>query len=80
MYKKVLGGIAVLAIAAVAAMNVNLNTTNADLSDTSLSNIEAFAAGDCEYTNGYRRFGGGSGGAYDCCLIWREGSASDSCH
>jgi hypothetical protein len=50
MKKKILGGIAVLAIAVVAAMNVNLNTTNADLSDTSLANVEVLAYGETTIT------------------------------
>jgi anti-sigma regulatory factor (Ser/Thr protein kinase) len=43
MNKKILYGIAVLAIAAVAAWNVNLNSQNNDLSDISLANVEALA-------------------------------------
>jgi hypothetical protein len=46
MKKKILGGIAVLAIAAIAAMNVNLNTTSGNLSDTSLANVEVLAYGE----------------------------------
>jgi hypothetical protein len=43
MKKKIFGGIAVLAIAAVAVVNVNLNSQNNDLSDISLANVEALA-------------------------------------
>jgi hypothetical protein len=43
MNKKILYGIAVLAIAAVAAWNVNFNSQRNDLSDISLANIEALA-------------------------------------
>jgi hypothetical protein len=43
MKKKIFGGIAVLAIAAVAVMNVNLGTKNNDLSAVSLANVEALA-------------------------------------
>jgi hypothetical protein len=43
MSKKILYGIAVLAIAAVAAWNVNLNSQGNDLSDISLANVEALA-------------------------------------
>jgi hypothetical protein len=48
MKKKILGGIAVLAIAAVAVMNVNLSSKSNDLSDVSLANIEALASGERE--------------------------------
>ena len=43
MKKKILGGIAILAIAAVAAFNVNFNTQSNDLSAVSLANVEALA-------------------------------------
>jgi len=43
MKKKIFGGIAVLAIAAMAAFNVNMNTQNDNLSDLSLANVEALA-------------------------------------
>ena len=44
MKKKFLYGIAVLAIAAIAAMNIELsNTQNKDLSDIMLKNLEALA-------------------------------------
>jgi hypothetical protein len=50
MKKKIFGGIALLAIAAVAAWNVNLDAKNNDLSAPSLTDIEA--AADCEVTKG----------------------------
>jgi hypothetical protein len=43
MKKKILGGIAIIAIAAVAAFNVNLNNKNNDNSPLLLANIEAWA-------------------------------------
>lgn len=43
MKKKIVGGIAVLAIAAVAAFNVNLNAQEERLSNISLANLEALA-------------------------------------
>ncbi|GHT64856.1 hypothetical protein AGMMS50239_23340 [Bacteroidia bacterium] len=43
MKKKIFGGIAVLAIAAVAVFNVNLNTNSNNLSAALLANIEALA-------------------------------------
>lgn len=43
MKKKIIGGIAVLAIAAVAAFNVNMNTQETNLSLLSLANVEALA-------------------------------------
>ena len=42
MKKKILGGIVVLAIAAVAALNVNFSASS-DLSDISLTNVDALA-------------------------------------
>jgi hypothetical protein len=47
MKKKILGGIAVLAIAAVAAWNVGLSSQKNDgLSDIMLANVEALASGE----------------------------------
>jgi hypothetical protein len=43
MKKFILGGIAVLAIAAVAVVNVNLGSKSSDLSTISLANVEALA-------------------------------------
>lgn len=43
MKKKILGGIAVLAIAVVAAFNVNISVQENGLSDISLDNVEALA-------------------------------------
>jgi hypothetical protein len=43
MKKKILGGIAVLAIVVVAVINVNLGAKSNDLSDLSLANVEALA-------------------------------------
>ena len=43
MRKKIFGSIAILAIAAVAAWNVNLISKNSPLSDIMLANVEALA-------------------------------------
>ena len=43
MKKKILGSIAVFAIAAIAAFNVNVNTKVDGLSNVSLDNVEALA-------------------------------------
>jgi hypothetical protein len=44
MKKRILGGIAVLAIAAVAAINVNMSSQSENLlSDLALANVEALA-------------------------------------
>jgi hypothetical protein len=61
---KIFGGIVVLAIAAVAAFNVNMNTQKGELSDLSLANVEALAQGE-----------GGStfycpGGANECARVY----------
>ena len=46
MYKKILGGIAIVAIAVVAAINFSVNTKNSGLSDISLANVETLAQGE----------------------------------
>jgi hypothetical protein len=46
MRKKIFSGIAVLAIVAVSAWNVSLNTKSNNLSDVSLVNVEALANPD----------------------------------
>jgi hypothetical protein len=46
MKKKIFGGIAIVAIAAVAAFNVNLSKQSNGLSGISLANVEALADGD----------------------------------
>jgi hypothetical protein len=46
MKKKILGGIAILAIAAVAAFNVNLNTQESNMSPLALANVEALAGSE----------------------------------
>ncbi|GAB6008834.1 NVEALA domain-containing protein [Dysgonomonas reticulitermitis] len=43
MKKKIFGSLLVLAIAAVAAFNVNLNTQDSNLSTLALANVEALA-------------------------------------
>jgi hypothetical protein len=50
MKKYIISGIAVLAIAAVAAWNVSVNSQNSALSDIQLANVEALAQ---ESTSGY---------------------------
>jgi len=46
MKKKILGGLAVFAIAIVAAFNVNINMQDDGLSSISLDNVEALAGGE----------------------------------
>jgi hypothetical protein len=55
MKKKIFGVIAIVAIAAAAAWNVNCNSQSSKLSDISLANVEALA----------QESGGGYG--YVCC-------------
>jgi hypothetical protein len=52
MKKKIFGGIALLAIAAVAAWNVDLNSQSNELSAVSLANVEALAgeSADCKFS------------------------------
>jgi len=56
MKKKILGSIAVLAIAALTAFNVSINSQENGLSDISLNNVEALASehplGECVYEPG----------------------------
>jgi hypothetical protein len=44
--KMILGGIAAIAIAAFAVVNVNVNSQNDNLSDLMLANVEALASGE----------------------------------
>ncbi|GAB6010954.1 NVEALA domain-containing protein [Viscerimonas tarda] len=53
MKKKIIGGLAVLTIAAVAVLNVNLSSQKELLSDILLANVEAVAQG--EYNSNDRR-------------------------
>jgi len=46
MKKKILGGVAVMAVAAVAALNLNFSNNQHNLSELSLSNVEALASGE----------------------------------
>ena len=47
--------------------NVNLSA----LSGVSAQS-ETGGGGNCNYRNGYRAFRSRSGGAYDCCMVWRN--------
>ena len=62
MKKKILYGVAVFGLAAMAAWNVNFCSKTKGMSDTMLTNIEALASehplGDCKY----RPY-------YICCLL-----------
>ena len=73
MKQKILIGFATLAIAAVAALNVNLNTNSYKLSDISFANVEALAnvdtpngGGSTEILKGYflKCVDGGAASAY----------------
>ena len=55
MKKKIFGGIAVLAIAAVAALNLNFNTQSNDLSAINLANVEALASEAKDETGGIKK-------------------------
>ncbi|GHT65362.1 hypothetical protein AGMMS50239_24960 [Bacteroidia bacterium] len=75
MKKKIFGGIAVLAIAAVAAWNVNLNSQKSDLSDVFLANVEALAQGESNGSN-YKYVEPGAPGSGVACLCWQPGDLS----
>lgn len=69
MKKKILGGIAVLAIAVVAAFNVNINVNIQEngLSDISLENVETLAYGEASSTYYSSQFNKcGTGGSSVC--------------
>lgn len=57
MRKKLLGGIAMLAIAAIMALNINFSVKNNNLSDISLANVEALATTELEDGCCYPCFG-----------------------
>jgi hypothetical protein len=46
MKKIILGGVAAIVIAVMAAVNVSMNSQNENLSDLALANVEALAAGE----------------------------------
>jgi hypothetical protein len=86
MNKKILYGIAVLAIAAVAAWNVNLNSQSSDLSDISLANVEALADGECTAKAGDPCYKGSYNSALplavSCgtpCTMDHKGGTTDKC-
>jgi hypothetical protein len=71
MKKVIFSGIVVLAIAAIAAINVNLNSQNENLlSDLALANVEALASGEggnaCPGNCNSWQGSGGGGVACDC--------------
>jgi hypothetical protein len=55
MSRRILGGIALLAIAAVAAWNVNLSTKSNNLSSISLANVEALADDEDGGDSGWKK-------------------------
>ena len=67
--------IAVSAIVAVSAGIFAYLNSESKTDDLFSANVEALAeneGNDCHYTNGYRAFTKYSGGAYDCCQVWRN--------
>lgn len=75
--------ITIICMGAVMAIYVN-HKSNTYTVNSMFSNVEALAAGndssdDCTYKNGYRKFSGSKGGAYDCCKRWRNGNGSEDC-
>lgn len=57
----------------IAYVSYNHSSPNGE-SSLVMQNIEALADGeeDCRFINGYSIFTGSTGGAYDCCKIWRD--------
>ena len=82
MKNKILGGIAILAIAAVAAFNVNFNAQSGDLAVVSLADIEALAQEELTHCPNFRSqnvwipSGWISGSWYTCCGM---GADIDAC-
>jgi hypothetical protein len=76
MKKKILGGIALLAIAAVAVWNVNLNSQSNKLSGAMLANVEALAeengGSDCKWKSIKCSKGNSN---YEGCLTNGDGTA-----
>jgi len=73
MKKKIIGSIAILAIATVAAFNIQLNTTTGNkLSDISLANVEALAAIDVTLPEVVIVCGKTSGRCWreECLITW----------
>jgi len=67
MKKFVFGGIAIVAIAAAIAINVNVSSKGEALSDISLANVEALATKPCYgMCNSWNPNAGGCGTACDC--------------
>lgn len=60
----------------VMAVGYNMYSSkgNVSFSELTLANMEALAGSDetddCDYQNGYTKFSGKEGGAYDCCKKW----------
>ena len=48
MKKRILGAVAVIAIVAMAAFNMNVSADNSDFSALTLSNVEALASGEAD--------------------------------
>ena len=65
MLKKLFYGVAVLIIAVVAAININLNSKNYKFSDVFLTNVEALASEDNDHCPGCAPSGNGC-----YCKVW----------
>ena len=73
MRNKILGCLAVLAVAAVAAWNVNVSSQTKGMSDVMLANVEALAqenGGDADCSDGWARV---------TCPIWTVTLGGNGC-
>ena len=72
----------IAAVAFMVALGYGV-ATNSKISEWSSFNLSALSgvsaqgetgggSGNCNYRNGYRAFRHRSGGAYDCCMVWRN--------
>jgi hypothetical protein len=86
MKKIILSGIALLAVAVVAAINVNLGSRSNELSDISLANVEALADPECNAKQGDPCYKGSYNSnlplAVSCgtpCTMDHKGGVTDKC-
>jgi len=75
MKKKILGGIAVLVIVAVAVWNVNLSSQTKGMSNIMLANVEALAGESSDGSCKWKQVSCGIfSGSYEACLTNGDGN------
>lgn len=74
MKKKIIGSVAVMAIAAITAFNVSISKSSDGLTDVSLANVEALAQSENDYSSKvWDRYYHDDGNGHNCT---RGGSQS----